>query len=67
MGFWGFGFFGFCLGWGSPGNGRELFFVFVSSFFKLKMLLSFGTFWLKSDPLSGVWKNRSVTSHFSGG
>ena len=29
---WDFFFGGFCLGWGSPGNGLELIFTFVSSF-----------------------------------
>ena len=44
----------FCLGWGSPGNGLELFFAFVSSFDTVFVSSTHGTFWPKSDPLLGV-------------
>ena len=51
--FWGFNF---CLRWGSPGNGLELFFSFVSSFISTFCKGPLGLFGPKVTPCQGFEK-----------
>ena len=44
------------MGWGSPGNGLELIFTFVSSFLRLFCLIALGLFGPKVTPCRGSGK-----------
>ena len=49
-------FWGFCLGWGSPGNGLELFFAFVSSFTHTRVSELWDFLVQKWPPVEGMKK-----------